>query len=135
MGKVCRKSSQYTEFQADDPYYLKQQQHKTKLQGRWYPHYRILEKTTPITFNLKNQLDGTITKAYAEHLWLAQLDDWEIPKDKKGRPTHKVTYAAPVNSSSDQCDIENSDKEEPLTKIIKSTKNKEIPLQMKMIYP
>ena len=73
----------------------------------------------PVTFHLKNQLDCTITKAHAEHLHLAQLDDWEIPKDKTGRSSHKVKYAAPVNSSSDESDIESSGKEEPLTKIVK----------------
>ena len=72
------------EFQVGDPVYLKQQQCKSKQQGRWYPYYRIIEKTTPVTFHLKNQLDGTITKAHAEHLQQAQLDDWEIPEDKKG---------------------------------------------------
>ena len=30
-----------------------------------------------------------------------------------------MTYAAPVNSSSDESDTESSDKEEPLTKIVK----------------
>ena len=51
-------------------------------------------------------------------------------------PECKVTYAAPVNSSSDESDIESSDKEEPLKKNCKkSTENKEKPLQMKMIYP
>ena len=69
-----------------------------------------MRKTTPVTFCLKIHWDGTITKAHTEHLWLAQLDDWEMPKDKKGRPASKVTYADPVNSSSD----ESSDKEEPL---------------------
>ena len=53
---------------------------------------------------------------------LAQLDDWEIPKDKKGRPAYKVTYATPVNCSSDESDIESLDKEEPLIKIVNSSK-------------
>ena len=102
-----------------DPVYLKQQQCRGKLQGRFYLYYRIIEKKTPVTFHLKKQLDCTITKVHAEHLQLAQLDDWEIPKDKKGRAACKVTYATPVNSSSDESDIKRSDKEEPLTKIVK----------------
>ena len=57
-----------TEFQIGHPVYLKQQQHKNKLQDMWYPYYRIFEKTTPVTFHLKNNLVGTITKAHAEHL-------------------------------------------------------------------
>ena len=62
------KSSQFTKFQVGDPVYLKQQQCKGKLQGRWYTYYRIIEKTTPVTFHLKDKLDGTIAAAHAEHL-------------------------------------------------------------------
>ena len=85
----------------------------------WYPYYRITEKTIPVKFHPKNKLDGTITKAHAEHLQLAQLDDWEIPKDKKDMLACKVTCAAPVNSISDESEIEISYKKELLTKMIK----------------
>ena len=54
--------------------------------------------------------------------------------DKKGRPVHKVTYAAPVNTRSDESDIESSDKEEPGQKLSKLPKTEKT-LQMKMIYP
>ena len=63
------------------------------------------------------------------------MDNWERSKDKKGRPPCQVTYTDPVNSSSDESDIESSHKEESLTKMVKSDKNKEKPFQMKMIYP
>ena len=68
QARYADKNSQYTEFQVGDPVYLKQQQCKSKLQGRWCPYFRIIEETTPVTFHLKNQLDGTITKVHAEHL-------------------------------------------------------------------
>ena len=99
-------NSQYTGFQVCDPIYLEQKQQKSKLQDRWYPYYGIIRKITPVTFHLKNQLDGTIKKSSCRTLQLAELDNWEIPKDKKGRPAFKVTYAAPVHSSSDESDIE-----------------------------
>ena len=70
------KNRHYSEFKLGDPVYLKQQQCKSQLQGRWYLYYRTIEKTTPVTFHLKNQFDGTITKAHAEHWWLAELNDW-----------------------------------------------------------
>ena len=60
-------NSSYTEFRVGDPIYVKQQQCISKLQGRWYPYYRIIEKTTPAIFHLKNPLVGTIAKAHAEH--------------------------------------------------------------------
>ena len=61
QARYADKNSQYTDFHVGDPVYLKQQQHKSKLQGRWYPYYGIIEKTTPLTFHLKRHLDGTIT--------------------------------------------------------------------------
>ena len=64
-----------------------------------YNNYRIIEKTVHKSdSDLKNQFDGIITKAHAEHLQLAQLDDWEIPKDQRSRPICMVTYAVPVSS-------------------------------------
>ena len=46
--------------------------------------------------------------------------------NKKGRPACEVTYAGPVNSSSDESDIEGSDKEGPLIKIVKIPKTKRL---------
>ena len=66
--KYADRNSQYTEFQVGDPVYLKQQQRKSKLQGRWCPYYRIIEKTSPVSFRIKNQLNGTVTKTHAEHI-------------------------------------------------------------------
>ena len=48
-----KQNSQYTEFKVGDPVYLKQQQCKGKLLGRCYPYYRIIEKTTSVTFHLR----------------------------------------------------------------------------------
>ena len=68
-------NGQHTEFQVGDLVCLIQQQHKSKIQGRWYPYYRIVEKNTQVILCIKKQLDGTVTKAHAEHLCLTQLDD------------------------------------------------------------
>ena len=81
QAKYADRNSKCTDFQEGDPVYVKQQQQKSKLQGRWQPYYRSIEKTTPVSFRIKNQLDGTVTKAHAEHLRLANVDEWDIPKD------------------------------------------------------
>ena len=117
QAKYADRNSQYTEFQVGDPVYLKQQQRKSKLQGRWCPYYRIIEKTSPVSFHIKNQLNGTVTKTHAEHIRLANLDEWEIPKDKKGRPMHKATYVTPMSSTSS--DDESSNEDPPLAKQVK----------------
>ena len=75
------------EFQGGNPVCLKQQ-HRSRAQGRWCLIYQIIEKTTPVKFHIKNQLDGTVTKTHAEHIRLANQDDsnqddWELPMIKR----------------------------------------------------
>ena len=113
-SKYANKNSGYTEFQVGDPVYLKQQQRKSKLEGRWCPYYRIIEKTSPVSLHLKNHLDGSVTKAHAENIRLANIDNWEIHKDRKGRLTRR--FVAPLSSSSDEGDNELSDDERNLSK-------------------
>ena len=62
-------------------------------------------------------MNGTVTKTHAEHIRLANLDELEIPKDKKGRPMHKATYVAPMSSSSSN--DESSNEDPPLGKQVK----------------
>ena len=70
-----------------------------------------------MSFRIKNQLDGTVTKVHAEHLRLANVDEWDIPKDQKGWPIRKATYAVPPRSSSSEDESDHSN--EPLPKIAK----------------
>ena len=58
--RYAESNSHYTEFQVADTVYLKQQQCRSKLQGRWCPYYRIIEKTSLVTLHHKYWLDGTI---------------------------------------------------------------------------
>ena len=44
---------------------------------------------------------------------------WKYQRIKRVPLAHKFTHAAPVESNSDESDIESSDKEEPLKKISK----------------
>ena len=36
------------------------------LGQKWKPFYRIIEKTGPVSYIIKNQLDGSSSRAYAE---------------------------------------------------------------------
>ena len=53
QAKYANKNSEYTEFQVGELVYLKQQQRKSKLEGRWCPYYRIIRKTSPVNFHPK----------------------------------------------------------------------------------
>jgi hypothetical protein len=46
-------------------------------------------------------LTGKSTKAHARYLRPANIDNWEIPKDKVGRHLRKSVYVAPPNESED----------------------------------
>ena len=96
--------------------YFTQQQRKSNLEGRWCLYYRIIEKTSPVSFHLKNQLYGSVTKAHAENIRLANIDNWEIPKERKGRLTRRARFVAPLSSSSDEGSNELFDDERPLSK-------------------
>ena len=91
-GKVADKNSQYTVFHTLSIL----NNYSAKVSYKVGGILIIIENTTQVTLHLKNQLDCTIIKTHVEHLWLAQLDNWDIPKNKKGKPACKVTYAAPV---------------------------------------
>ena len=53
---------------------------------------------------------------------LANLGDWEIPKDKYGRPKRRVKYVAPLSDSSDEGDDELYDIEKPYSTLAKKYK-------------
>ena len=82
QAKYADKNAKDVEFQVGDPVYLKRQQRAKKLQGKWIPYYRVLEKRSPVTYIICNQLDGSTMKTHAEHIRLANLE-WGIPKGNK----------------------------------------------------
>lgn len=88
-------------FQIGDPVYYKNHARKNKLHIKWQPYYRILEQTSPVTFIIKNQLDGSTTKVHAEHLRPANLNEWQIPTDKSGKQLRPAHYVVPPILSSD----------------------------------
>lgn len=94
--------------------YYKNNQRQSKLQSKWKPFYRIIEQTSPVTFKIKNQLDGKVTKAHKELLRFANIDEWDIPKDDGGRPLRKAAYVMPQDSESDNgdADIDNDTNDE-----------------------
>ena len=106
-------------IQVGDPVYLRNHRRKSKLDNKWTPYYRVVEQTGPVSFKVRNQLTGDVTKAHARHLRLANLDEWSLPKENLGRPLRKSTYVVPPEESEDDSDVQ----EEPaLEKVIKRTR-------------
>lgn len=89
------------DFQVGDLVYYKNNRKKGKLDVRWSPYYVIIEKTGPVSYRIRSQLTGAVTKAHGEHLRKAELEEWDIPNKQEG--CRKTTLSAPVeDSSSDQ---------------------------------
>ena len=65
-------------------------------------------------------MTGKSTKAHARYLRPANIDNWEIPKDKVGRHLRKSVYVAPLNESEDSLsDAPSSEVEMPSAKMTK----------------
>ena len=98
-------------LEVGDAVYLRNHQRKSKLDMKWKPYYRITNKLTPVTFVVRNQLDGTERSAHADHLARAPVGQWNIPQPK-GRPPRRARLAVPedsVSSGGHSSDDESSD--------------------------
>ena len=118
QAKYADKGTKQVEFQINDPVYYKNNQRKGKLDCKWKPFYRIIERKGPATYVIKNPLNGSTCKVHAEMLRDANLDEWDIPTIHDGRPMRKTAYAIPPEQSSDEHDSD-SEQEGPYEKLVK----------------
>ena len=84
QAKYADRGTKEIEYKVGDPVYYKNPR-KGKFDMKYLPYYRIIEKNGPVSFVIKNQLDGSTTKAYAGDIRLANIDDWQISKDANNR--------------------------------------------------
>jgi len=113
QAKYADKKRKDQQFQIGDPVYYKKiivKHQNYKIIGN-LNYYMIIDQITPVTFIIKNQLDGTTIQSHAEHLGLAKLD-WEIPQDTKNKALRKPAYVVPPDTESDS--ESNSEGEAPL---------------------
>ena len=57
----------------------------------------VVEKTGPVSYRIRDQLTGSVSKVHSEHLRAASIEEWEIPTTE--RPLRKIVLAAPMESS------------------------------------
>ena len=107
------------EYKIGDPVFVRKFGRKNKLQGHWEPYYRITEQISPISFEIRNQLDNSVRKVQARHLKMANTDaDWGLKPQTGERPLRKAAMAAPSESSSSESEFEEEDNV-PLAQLIK----------------
>ena len=91
------KTRQEIDFKVGDAVYYKNHLRKSKLDSKWKPFYRIIEHKSPVSFIIKNQLNGTNTKVHAQHLKPATVEEWNIPSENRSK--RKSTYVVAPSSS------------------------------------
>ena len=117
QAKHADRGSKQVDCQVGDPVYYKRHQRRNKLEGKWQPYYRVVEKTSPVTYVIRNQLDGVAVKVHAEHLRLARVEEWEIPTNDSKKPYRRAAYVVPPQESSEESSSSESEGGDPLPKI------------------
>ena len=105
--KYADRNTKVIEFEVGDPVYYRNNRIKNKFDLKWKPFYRIIEKKGPVTYLIKNQLDGSVSKVHAEMLRLANIEDWYVSKNA-GQRLRDAAYVIPpeVSDSSSDSDLE-----------------------------
>ena len=102
-----------------DPVYWEKHKREGKIDNYFYPYYRVIEKVSPVTYIIRNQLDGTTQSVHADHIKLAKIDQWEIPRAPTGQPRQRVAYDVPPFSDDSDFESFDSQPENPRKKLIK----------------
>ncbi|WP_143558369.1 hypothetical protein, partial [Solemya velum gill symbiont] len=92
QARYADKNSKLIDLDVGDPVYLKNHQKHSKLDVKWQPYYRIIQKKTPRTFVIRNQLTGKTVNSNIQHLRLADIDEWKIPKAGAGYRPRGAVY-------------------------------------------
>ena len=117
QAKYANKHAQNIKYSVGDPVYYKNFV-VGKLEGRrWYPYYRIIKKTSPVNFVIKNQLDGSTVDVHAENIRLAQIDEWPLPEAHTKQPLRRAAFVVPPTDSSSDCSEDSSLEESPRKKL------------------
>ena len=110
QAKYANKNRKDLVFNIGDPVYFKNHI-KGKLGQHWKPYYRIIEKKTPVTFTLKDQLTGNTVPAHATHIQHANIDEWEIPKDQANKRFRRANFVVPPSESDSEKESQSSENE------------------------
>ena len=77
---------------------IKNNQRKEKLDLKWKPYFRILERKGPVSYVIKNQLDGSTCTVHAEMLRLAKVEEWQMSKDESSKRLRDAAFVIPPNA-------------------------------------
>ena len=98
QARYADKNAKVIDFEIGDPVYYRNNRRTNEFDLKWKPFYRIIDKKGPVTYLIKNQLDGSVSKVHAEMLRLANIEDWETSK-YTGRRLRDAAYVIPPEAS------------------------------------
>merc|ERR1711895_385507 len=111
QNKLADRGAVEINFKVGDPVFLRNHTKTCKLSPSWEPYYRIIEKVSPLTYRLKNQLTGQVVKSHAEHLVLARTE-WEFKKSED--VNHRTRFRRVVSDWDEESGNEDSDDQQYL---------------------
>lgn len=119
-AKYKDKLAKEVTFEVGNPVYLKKHKRSSKLCSKWEPFYRIVKQRSPLTYIIRNQLDGREVETHAKHLRLANVSDWEIRPQDEIRQRRKARFVeSPYESESES----EGKGETPLRKLVDKKEN------------
>ena len=99
QAKYNDQNSKDIQFEIGDPVYYKNHRRKNKLDSKWKPFFRIIERKSPLTYVIRNQLDGTTIKVHVQHLRKAQVEKWHTPPLNSNKQLRSQVFVVPPEES------------------------------------
>ena len=109
QAKYANKNRQDINFGIGDAVYYRNHKKHGKLDRKWHPYYRIIEKKSPVTFVIRNQLDGNTVPAHAQHLKKANIETWTVPVHDENRQLRRAAYVVPPQESESEDEEEQAE--------------------------
>lgn len=123
QDKYANKNRKDVTYKVGDPVYWQKHRREGKIDKSFRPYYRIIEQKSPVTYVIRSQLDGTTEKVHADHLKLAKIDQWTIPKTATGQPIRRAAYVVPPPSDDSISESSDTEPNNPQEKLIKYARN------------
>ena len=87
------------DLKVGEPVYLFNTTRTSKLDSKWMPYYRVLEKVTPVNYIIRNVRTGKTRKVHTLHLPKANLE-WKVPETPPdARNVRHAQLAAPLSTA------------------------------------
>ena len=85
QSRYADRGTKEVNYNLGDAVFCRNNQRKNEFVSKWRPYYRVVEKSGPVSYLIKDQLDGSTAKVHAESLRLANVTDWQISNKENNK--------------------------------------------------